>query len=356
MARQHGPAEILAVGMVTPVGASAAQTAASVRAGIARLAESYVSDRYGEPLVMGLVDLEQLPPLVDVLEDREISTRHERLARLGGVALREALASTPHDPVPLLLGLPEPRGEARHPIGSEMIELLATQSGLAFDLSCSAAYPLGRAAGMVALDEALGLLDRGRATAVLVGAVDSYLDMRLLDALDGEGRLRNGELSDGFVPGEAAAFLLLAPAPRGRRHGSVPLARVAGVGRGHEAGHLYSSEPHRGDGLSGALRAALDAAPEAVSTAKVGCVYAGLNGESHWGKEWGVAQIRCADRLGDPLRVEHPADCCGDPGAALGPLMLGLAALDLARGRIDGACLVWTASDRGERAAVLLTG
>jgi 3-oxoacyl-[acyl-carrier-protein] synthase-1 len=352
MARQHGPAEILAVGMVTAVGASAAQTAASVRAGIARLAESYVSDRFGEPLVMGLVDLEQLPPLVDALEDRDISIRHERMARLGGVALREALASTPHDPVPLLLGLPEPRGEARHPIGSEMIDLLATQSGLAFDLSCSAVYPLGRAAGMVALDEALGLLDRGRAGAVLVGAVDSYLDLRLLDALEGEGRLRSGELSDGFVPGEGAAFLLLVPAPRGRRHGSEPLARVVGVGRAQEAGHLYSSEPHRADGLAGAFRAALDAAGGA---AKVGCIYAGLNGESYWGKEWGVAQIRCADQLAQAIRVEHPADCFGDPGAALGPVMLGLAALDLARGRVDGPCLVWTGSDRGERAAALLT-
>jgi 3-oxoacyl-[acyl-carrier-protein] synthase-1 len=355
MKRQHAPAEILAVGVVTAVGASAPQTAASVRAGLARLAESYVFDRFGDPLVMGLVDLEQLPPLVDELDNRELSIRHERLARLGAVALREALTSTPHDPLPLLLGLPERRGEARHAIGPEMIELLATQSGVSFDLACSGVYPSGRAAGLVALDQALDLLDRGRATAVLVGAVDSYLDLRLLDALDGEGRLRNGEVSDGFVPGEGAAFLLLAPAPRGPRHGSEPLARVVGLGRGQEAGHLYSSEPHLADGLASAFRAALELGTEAVTPAKVACVYAGLNGESYWSKEWGVAQIRSAHRLADPIQVEHPADCFGDPGAALGPLMIALAALDLARGRVDGPCLVWTASDRGERAAVLLT-
>jgi 3-oxoacyl-[acyl-carrier-protein] synthase-1 len=152
--------------------------------------------------------------------------------------------------------------------------------------------------------------------------------------------------------------LLLAPARRGRGHGSAPLARVAGVGRGHEAGHLYSSEPHRGDGLAAAVRAALDAGAgaEADPSARVACIYAGLNGESYWGKELGVAQIRCADRLLDPIRIEHPADCCGDAGAALGPLMLGLAALDLARGRVDGPCLVWAGSDRGERVAALLTG
>ena len=56
----------------------------------------------------------------------------------------------------------------------------------------------------------------------------------------------------------------------------------------------------------------------------------------------------------DRLRVQHPADCFGDAGAALGLVMLGLAAMDLARGRIDGDCLVWGGADRGERGAALL--
>ncbi len=87
----------------------------------------------------------------------------------------------------------------------------------------------------------------------------------------------------------------------------------------------------------------------------VGCVYAGLNGESYWAKEWGVAQIRSAGRLRKRLRVEHPADCIGDAGAALGLVMLGLGAMSLARGRIAGECLIWAGADRGERAAVLLS-
>ena len=358
----EGTVEILAVGMVTPVGASAVQTAASLRAGIGRLGESYVSDRFGKPMVMGLVDLEQLPPLVEALEDREISLRHERLARLGGVALRETLASAPHDPLPLLLGVAEPRAEARSAIGEEMIEILATQTGVRFDDECSRVYPLGRAAGLVALGEALDLLDRGRAGAVLVGAVDSYLDMPLLEALDGEGRLRTGEVSDGFVPGEGAGFLLLTRAipdsAVGRRYGSLPLARVAALGRARESGHLYGPEPHRGDGLASAFRAALGApaaGPKDPRPARVSSVYAGLNGESYWGKEWAVAQIRSADRLAEPLRIAHPADAMGDAGAALGTVMLGLAALDLARGRDTGPVLVWAASDHGERAVALLT-
>ena len=85
--------------MVTPVGLSARQTAASVRTGIGRLGESYVTDRYGEMLVMGLVDAGELPALCDELADpddldRGLSPREERLARLAGPALLEAMGST----------------------------------------------------------------------------------------------------------------------------------------------------------------------------------------------------------------------------------------------------------------------
>jgi 3-oxoacyl-[acyl-carrier-protein] synthase-1 len=367
----HAPAEIVAIGMVTPVGLSAPQTAAAVRAGIGRLAESAVNDRFGAPLVMGLVDDDELPPLVEELEDRCLLTRAERLVRLAGPALREALAEAPPDPIPWLLGLREPRAPAQGSVaqdlgrrslpgiapelGPEILEMLSIQTEIAFDASCSRIYPLGRAAGLVALAEAVELLRRGRAPAVLVGAVDSYLDIGLLEALDAEGRLRTGEVSDGFVPGEGAAFLLLASAGRAGGQGSVPLARVDAVGRAHEAGHLYSEAPHRADGLAAAFHAALDQRARAGAAAPpIGCVYASLNGESHWAKEWGVAQIRCAAELREPIRVEHPVDCFGDAGAALGPIMLGLAALELACGRVDGSCLVWGAADRGERAAALL--
>ena len=355
---RQAPAEIVGIGMVTPVGLSARQTAAAVRTGIGRLAESAVTDRFGQPLVMGLVDDGELPPLVEELEDRPLSMREERLARIGGPALCEALPAPPREPIPVLLGIAEPRAEGRQAIGPGLVEILSLQTGIAFDASCSRTYPLGRAAGLIALAEALELLRRGRAPAVLVGAVDSYLDVGVLEALDDEGRLRTGEVSDGFVPGEGAAFLLIAPAGRAQGQGGRPLARVAAVGRGHEAGHLYSEAPHRADGLASAFRAALDGRGDAragAAPAPVSCIYGSLNGESHWAKEWGVAQIRCAEELREPLRVEHPADCIGDAGAALGPIMLGLAALELSRGSLDGACLVWGAADRGARAAALLS-
>jgi len=168
--------------------------------------------------------------------------------------------------------------------------MLAAQTGLRFDRACSRVYPLGRAAGLVALDDALGLLDSGaRGGGAGRGRSTATSTCRCSGPLDGEGRLRTGQVPDGFVPGEGAAFLLVTRESQGRRHGNLPLARVVGVGRATEAGHLYSAQPHRGDGLAQAFRAVLDApgtgAPPAAR-APVARIYAGLNGESYWGKEW----------------------------------------------------------------------
>jgi 3-oxoacyl-[acyl-carrier-protein] synthase I len=338
--------------MVTPVGLCAAQTAASVRAGIGGLAESGLSDRRGDPLVMGLADRPELPVLCDELDERSLSTRHERLVRLGGTALAEALSARPDEQQlpPLFLGLPEARAEASHAVGAELVEMIAVQSGLGIDLSRSRVFPVGRAAGLVALDEALAALDRREAASVVVGAVDSYWDLGLLGALDAEGRLRAEGISDGFVPGEGAAFVVLAGARSNRRSGG---AYILATGRGQEPGHLYSEAPFQGEGLASAIRAVFDSAPPEPPN-RPAVVYAGLNGESHWAKEWGVSHIRNAARFSDPLQVEHPADCMGDPGAALGLIMLGLATYHLARQASEHAALVWCSSDRGERAAALV--
>jgi 3-oxoacyl-[acyl-carrier-protein] synthase I len=349
---QHAPAEILAIGMVTPVGLCTAQTAASVRTGIGRINETELSDGAGNPLFMGLADEAQLPPLAETLEDRSFSIRQERAIRLAGTALREALASRPDEPPPALhLGLPEPRTEARSRISDELLDLLPVQAGQRLDLARSKTYPFGRAAGLVAMDQALAVLDKGQAKTVLAGAVDCHWDDGLLDALGREGRLKTGEISDGFVPGEGAAFILLGPA---RTRGKTGSPCIVATGRGTESGHLYSDAPYLGEGLAGAIRDVLQATPPDLLRRPIGCVYGGLNGESHWAKGWGVSHIRNARFFAEGLRTEHPADCMGDPGAALGLIMVGLAAHRQGRDLDPGPTLVWCASDRGECAAAVV--
>jgi 3-oxoacyl-[acyl-carrier-protein] synthase-1 len=349
-AQAPGRAEILSVGMVTPLGFCSPQTAAAARTRIARFAESYVLDQFNEPIVMGLVKDEELPPLVDPLENAKLPVQRRRLLRMAAPAIAEALADV-REPVPLLLATAEARRGSAPMVDPAFLEQVATQSQCELDLKRTRLVAQGRAAGLLALEQAVGLLERREAPYVLVGGVDSYLDEGLLAALDEERRLRNGDVQDGFVPGEAAAFLLLGQPGAGARLGVTPLARILGIGIGREPGHIYSTEPYRGEGLAQAFAALLGALrqPERVRT-----LYAGLNGESFWAKELGVARLRNHEHFEEPVQVEHPADVIGDAGAALGPVMVGLAAEALHGGYRPGPSLVYCGSDREERAAVLL--
>ena len=155
---------------------------------------------------------------------------------------------------------------------------------------------------------------------------------------------------EGYIPGEGAAFLLLA-APGGRRPRGAARARITGAARALEPGHRESAEPNRGDGLTSCLARILDAgaAPRPVET-----VYAGLNGERLFAREWDIARLRHHNRFAEGAAVEHPADCLGDTGAALGPMLVALAAIAVSEGYRRSPCLVWSSSDRAERAAVIV--
>jgi 3-oxoacyl-[acyl-carrier-protein] synthase-1 len=53
--------------------------------------------------------------------------------------------------------------------------------------------------------------------------------------------------------------------------------------------------------------------------------------------------------------MHHPADCFGDTGAACGPIMTGLAALGIRGSYRRAPALVYGSSDRGARAAMMVT-
>jgi 3-oxoacyl-[acyl-carrier-protein] synthase I len=330
-------AKILGVGMMTAVGVGAAQTAASVRAGVARLSESAFFNEQLNPFVLSFIPDESLPPIDEQLGTLTgLSARDARMLRLAGAALREAVAGADGlEGVPLLLALPEPGAET-------FLDHLSQQAGVEFARTGSKTFPNGRAAGFLALAEALRLLDRHPAGRVIVGGVDTYLDNDVLAELDMAGRILGDDVADGFIPGEGAGFLLL-----GEGEGVDVVAAAVGT----EAGHRGNAEPYRGDGLAQTFQRLFAAGgPEAP----VQCVLAGLNGEFFGVKEWGVAHARCPGRFVDDIQLEHPIECFGDPGAALGPLLLGLGAIGVQKGYLRAPCLAWASSDGAERGAALL--
>ncbi len=165
-------------------------------------------------------------------------------------------------------------------------------------------------------------------------------------------RIRTDRNADGFAPGEGAGFCLLTTQRIAEKQGMPILARIDSIGTASEAGHFYSDEPYLGEGLSQAFAGCID---NANDPPPIDCVFASFNGERYWAKEFSVAMLRHKAVFAPEYLMEHPAECCGDLGAASGGVMLGLAAIGLQRRRAAGATLVYCSSDYGQRAAVLLT-
>lgn len=339
-----GGIAVVGVGMVSAVGLSAPEVAASVRAGVMRFADTPLMDRHFRPFTLALVPEEGLPPLHEELETARLTSREARMVRLAEPALAECLAALPAGaaPPPLVLALPEP--QTTRPLDEpRILDALAVQAG-GFDRGRCEATFRGRSGGIRALSRAADWLATG-APYVIAGGVDTYRDLYVLGTLDLEERVKTVATMDGFVPGEGAAFLLLA---RGGAAGA--FATLSGFGAGMETGHLYSELPYRGDGLAGALAASL-----ANGTGPIGEVFSSMNGEHHWAREWGVAYLRSRPRFVEGHGMHHPGDCHGDTGAAAGPIMAGLAALGIRDGYRRAPCLVYGSSDRGERAALVVS-
>lgn len=345
-------AVIAGVGAVCPLGNGIRQVEASVRAGLGAQARSSIYNRRFEAIRLALVPEPVLEPLDAGNASLGLTSALRRMLRLAGPALREAAAPSPPGAVArLFVGLPEPLPRGLVPAPDLFRAALLAQAKLSLSIDDALSFPVGRAAALLALESAVLALERRQIEWALVGGIDTHLDLRRLAALDAEFRLLGGPVMDGFIPGEGAAFLLLTTAEIADRHRLDAAVGIAGTGTAVHSGHRYASEPARGEGLSSALEALASAQP---LREPINQVFAGLNGENFGAKEWGVARIRYSSCFAPSASMEHPADCYGDPGAAAGALLLGLAERSIRR-RGRGPVLVWASSDGEARACAALS-
>ncbi|HET8933332.1 MAG TPA: hypothetical protein VFN67_07840 [Polyangiales bacterium] len=299
---------------------------------------------------MALVPEEHVEPLQPALANRNLRDRERRMLRLGGMALdqlKDGASSFLDRKLPLFLALPEPNpGKPAHSTRG-FFEHLGQQANVSFDLDRSQYFEVGRAGGLLALRAGLAALSAG-CDEVLVGGIDTCLDLTWVARLDAERRFLRADVKDGFVPGEAAAFIVLS---RNRGRAAEGLTQVFAVGCAEDPGHRYSDAPALGSGLASALESAW---ATAGSVPPIKTCFAGLNGESFGAKEWGVAHIRHHTRFERDLAFEHPADCFGDVGAAMGPLLLVLADETLRNQQRQGPMLVWASSDHAPVACAVV--
>lgn len=345
---------ICGTGMMTPVGDCTVQTATSVRAGISRYQESNIYNKRFEPMTMALLPEDALPPLNEELASfPKLTSRQTRMLRLAHNALLEALAALPEEQqlIPVFLAGPETMPGRPLAITDTFLSLLAIQTGADIDRVKSRLFPTGRAGGMQALQAALEYLATGKHDYVVVGGVDSYLDLYLLGTLDKEDRVLANGVMDGFAPGEGAGFLILCSDKARETCLDRPTIKIHSPGIAAEPGHRYSKETYTGDGLANAVTSAL----QSVNNVPVRTILSGINGENMGAKEWGVAYTRNASAIDPGFRFEHPADCFGDTGAAAGPILMNLASRGLENNYVAGPCMAYCSSEGPHRAAACLT-
>lgn len=338
---------IIDTGAHTPVGRTAAASAASVRAGISRLMEHpFLEDRDGEPIFVGHA----------YYIDEEVEGK-ERFLALGLPAMRAAMSvldgiDTHRRSLRAFVGLPGERPGIPADLQRHVENAVAEELEQRCPNGEVTLLAQGHASGIFALDMARQALDSGEADFCLVGGIDSLIHPATLRWLEKRRRLLCSSNSHGFIPGEAAGFLLLTSREIERELELAAWARVVTVATASEEHSLDAGGVCLGDGLTGMLDQLFQHLPVGYQIRHLFC---DLNGEPHRTTEYGYAALRLGDHFVDPSDYWAPVDAWGDVGAATGPLLINLFCHLAHRARLkDVRALVWTGSDAGDRAGVLL--
>lgn len=330
---------ILGAGMVTPVGFDATASCAAMRVGIDGFAETRFMFA-GEWLIGAAVPFE------------ERWRGREKHLQMLVPALRECLVqadAVSTGEIPVFLAVAELDRPGRlDDIDDTLLRDAGERLGVAFHPD-SAVIAGGRTAGAEALDCARRAVAMGRPRAIVAG-VDGFLNGQTLADYEKRRRLLTADNSDGFIPGEAAAAVLIGPAsPAGRDLELLCL----GIGFAQETATVESGEPLRGDGLAQAFRAAL--ADAGVDWSQVDYQIAALSGEQYGFKEAALAGLKTIRPVKHGFDLWHPGDCIGEIGSAVVPCMLGIAVASARKGYAPGpGVLCHAGDDDGRRAAIAL--
>jgi 3-oxoacyl-[acyl-carrier-protein] synthase I len=337
---------VLAAGACTPLGRGIESSFAAQRAGLVAFTAGPLRGGNGEPVktsqVAGLeavrsasIRLEALA--LDALDDLRLREARSR-ARLGLFVGLPAAVHFPAEDVRGLLralsdGVAAATGQAPGPVRS---------SGV------------GRSAFFFALHDALEALDAGECDGAIVGAVDSLCTPAAVRRLDREKRLLGAVSSDGLIPGEGAAFVLLS-GPSSRADAARYWARLLCASIEREARHFGHEQPNTGRALSAALRKAFHSPP--VARRRADLLYTCETGERYWTDELALAYFRNVAQMPEPFVRTTAAEAFGDLGAAAGAVQFAMGLQALARPKLSGGpndlLLVCGASDDGHLGACL---
>lgn len=346
-----GDIAITAIGVATPLG-GACTTAAGCRAGLSRFAT-----------IIGQTVLDESTGELVPVVGSEVSAvagfgGMGRLAFLAALALRDLFRTAPERPATIVLGFPDAadrfltsdeqddeRSDVQAQMRDQAARIAATVPALlgsTFQASEITAHPISGADFATLLDMALARLDGGACRRCIVGAVDSLLDVDVLEHLANQGRLKGPGNPAAILPGEGAAFLCLERAGGGS--GSFALATLA---------KWVSVAP---EDAAGPEAAWADAVLQSLDQpGERPLLIVDHSGEEARAREFGGVLVRMGVTRAElaSCAAWFPATSLGDLGVAFEPLAAALACRGWARGYSPArSALVMASSPHGRRSAL----
>ncbi|PDT81709.1 3-oxoacyl-ACP synthase [Sinorhizobium sp. BJ1] len=333
--------DIVSIGMVTAVGLDAPSACAAMRARLDGFQETRFLGSGGDWLIGAPVPL----PRNWIGE--------KRIAHLAAGAICEAFQTVPEarGQTALILCLAEEGRPGRPaPDGPRLLSRVG-EIAESPPHGRSRIVAHGRPSGHVALERARRILAAGEAPYVMIAGVDSYLTAAAMTHYLADNRLLTPENPNGFIPGEAAAAVLCAPPGNGR-------IRLLGLGLAREPAYIYNHAdlPFRGDGMTSAYRAAL--AEAGIEMNRIGYRISDVIGESYFFKQSALASLRLVRGHHGFQDFWSPTESVGNVGAAVVPMMAGMAMTAACKGYNAGEPVLIEASgdDGGCGAAVFASG
>lgn len=340
---------IVKCGAATPVGTSAAMSAEMVRAEIIRLmSHPLAEDDKGNPVIMGIASY----------IDDTTSSSLERIEALLASALDEILQfltkiDIKNSTIETFLGL----AEETACFNKKDMDLICSMACKVFEknninYSSPQLLPFAHSSGLTGLEQACVKLMNGEAEFCIAGGVDSCFDPARISLLESKNRLKTPDNSFGFIPGEAAGFVLVTTIQKAKHYKLPILADIVAISTTNEENTIDKDTVCTGEGLTKAMDEVLQhISPEY----QVNQIFCDLNGERYRSDEYGFAYLKNRKYFNSPDDFIAPSNHWGDIGAATAPNLINLAIEAGQKKYSKGPYnLVWTSSDAGERSALLL--
>ena len=342
---------IAGMGMITPLGDSVEKTAAAVNAGISAYQVSDFFTKKQQAITTACIPDTVFTDFDPKIEEGNVYGEvYDHIIKMSIIALRETFSNVKiSKPVPLIISMAESNPSIESISQELLTNNILNQGEIPIDPKQIRTISTGRAGVIQSLELAHRYLYEMNQDYVVIGGSDSYLEYPVLQSLDAEQRLNATGVMDGFVPGEAAGFILLTKNLNSALTSNKKIISLSTPGIAQEPGHLKSEEVYMGDGLDKSFKLSL-----INNKLPITSVYTSMNGESFWAKENGVAMMRNEKHFHENVKTEHPADCYGDLGSATGAVLIALSASQLLSKTAEYNHLVYTSSDNEWRSSVIV--